>query len=297
MQTKLILSKNDFEMEEKNGALSEILQEEIGMTERRNIFFYHKRDAAMLTKAAPLFETTERYGFTIVDDYRKANIIASIGDDGTFLQAVRKTGFRDDCLYLGISTKNSLNMYCDFRMEDTSKMINAMLNDELEVRRYPLIEVSIDNQGTFKCLNEFSISSSIIKTLVIDVFVDQLHFETFRGDGLIVATPTGSTAYNKSVNGAIVDPLLSCMQVSEVASINNNQYRTLGSSFILGAERSLTLKLVSEDDNDYPTMGMDNEAMSIRFVDNIHVKLSDKKLKTLKLKDNSFWEKVKRTFL
>ena len=93
-----------------------------------------------------------------------------------------------------------------------------------------MIEVDVDGQGTFSCLNEFSIRSAIIKTFVIDVFVDQLHFETFRGDGLIVATPTGSTAYNKSVNGAVVDPLLSCMQVSEVASVNNNQYRTLGAS-------------------------------------------------------------------
>jgi NAD+ kinase len=266
------------------------------MPERRNVYYSYKHDAEMLAKAEPLFEATERYGFTIVDDYREANIIASIGNDGAFLQAVRKTGFRDDCLYMGISTTNNLNMYCDFRIGETSNMINAMQNEQLEVRRYPLIEVSVDQQGTFTCLNEFSINSSIIKTLVIDVFIDQLHFETFRGDGLIVSTPTGSSAYNKSVKGAVVDPLLPCLQVSEIASINNNRYRTLGSSFILSGERSLTLKVVPEG-NDYPTMGMDNEALSIRYVDNINVRLSDKKLKTLKLRDNSFWEKVKRTFL
>jgi NAD+ kinase len=274
-----------------------ILQGVTDMEKRRNIYFYYKRDADLLSKAAPLFDTADRYGFTIVDDYRKANIIASIGDDGTFLQAVRKTGFRDDCLYMGISTKDTLNMYCDFRISDISKMIEAITtNEHIEVRRYPTIEVTVDGQGTFKCLNEFSIRSSIIKTLVVDVFVDNLHLETFRGDGLIVATPTGSTAYNKSVNGSIVDPLLSCMQVSEVASVNNNRYRTLGSSFILGKERTLTLKVISEG-NDHPTMGMDNEALSIRHVDKIQVKISDQKLKTLKLKDNSFWEKVKRTFL
>ncbi|AZU63616.1 NAD kinase [Neobacillus mesonae] len=266
------------------------------MADRKNIYYYYKRDDDIVKKADPLFEATERYGFTIVNDFRKANIIASIGDDGAFLQAVRKTGFREDCLYMGISTKNHLNMYCDFHIEDSSNMIEAMMNEQLEVRRYPLINVTVDGQGTFNCLNEFSIVSSIIKTLVIDVFIDQLHFETFRGDGLIVATPTGSTAYNKSVKGSIVDPLLTCMQVSEVASINNNSYRTLGSSFILCAERKLTLKVVSET-NDHPTMGMDNEALSIREVDHIQIELSNKKLKTLKLKDNSFWEKVKRTFL
>jgi len=264
--------------------------------ERKNIYYFYKHDENILKLTAPLLEATRRYGFTIVDDFRKANIIASIGDDEEFLQAVRKTGFREDCLYMGISAYNTPTVYCDFRIGDISKMIEAMMNEQLEVRRYPLIEVSVDGQGTFNCLNEFSIRSAIIRTLVIDVFIDQIHFETFRGDGLIVSTPTGSTAFNKSVHGSIVDPLLSCMQISEVASVNNNHFRTLGESFILGRERTLTLKVLSEQ-NDHPTMGMDNEALSIRHVEKIQIKLSDKKLKTLKLKDNSFWEKVKRTFL
>jgi NAD+ kinase len=87
------------------------------------------------------------------------------------------------------------------------------------------------------------------------------------------------------------------MQISEVASINNNKYRTLGSPFVIGGERTLTLKIISAEGNEHPTMGLDNEALSIQHVDKVQIKLSDKKIKTLKLKDNSFWEKVKRTFL
>jgi NAD+ kinase len=267
------------------------------MGHRRNIYFYHHLDKETLTKVGNLDEYAEKYGLTIVNDHREANIIASIGDDGTFLQAVRKTGFRDDVLYGGITTKDSLSMYCDFKISDSSKMVEAVSSEQLKVRRYPFIEVSVDGQGTFPCLNEFSIRSSIIKTLELDVFINDLHFETFRGDGLIVATPTGSTAYNKSVNGAVVDPLISCMQISEVASINNNKYRTLGAPFVIGAERALTIKVISTEGNEHPTMGLDNEAISIRHVEKIQIKLSDKKIKTLKLKDNSFWEKVKRTFL
>jgi len=270
------------------------------MSNRRNLYLYHKKDPEMLSKAKDLYDLAERYGFTIVKDPREANIITSIGGDGTFLQAVRKTGFRDDCLYAGISTGNSLSMYCDFQIDDTSKMIEAASStsdqQQIEVRRYPVIEVTVDGQTTFECLNEFSLRSAIIKTLVVDVFIDELHFETFRGDGLIVATPTGSTAYNKSVSGSIVDPLLPCMQVSEIASVNNNRYRTLGASFILSNDRNLTLKVAAEG-NDHPTMGMDNEALSIRHVEKVDIKLSEKRIKTIKLKDNSFWEKVKRTFL
>jgi NAD+ kinase len=113
---------------------------------------------------------------------------------------------------------------------------------------------------------------------------------------MIIATPTGSTAYNKSVNGAVVDPLLPCIQVSELASLNNNRYRTLGSSFILSGQRKLTLK-ISPEGNHYPLIGMDNEALSIQHIEKIDIALSDRVIKTVRLKDNSFWEKVKRTFL
>ncbi|KKK38370.1 inorganic polyphosphate kinase [Mesobacillus campisalis] len=266
------------------------------MPNRRNLYFYHKPDAEMKEKVAPLYDLAKRYDFTLEKDYTKANIIVSVGDDDTFLQAVRKTGFREDCLYAGISTSPKLTMYCDFHSQDTSKIIEAITTDNVEVRRYPTIEVNVDGETSFSCLNEFSLRSSIIKAIVMDIFIDDLHFETFRGDGMVVATPTGSTGYNRSVNGSVVDPLLPCMQVSEVASVNNNLYRTLGSSFILSGDRKLSLKVV-QDGNDYPIMGMDNEALSIQHVESIDVKLSGKVIKTVKLKDNSFWEKVKRTFL
>lgn len=268
----------------------------ITMSVRRNLFFYHKKDAEMLEKVKPLYDLAEKYDFNLVSDYKKANIIVSIGGDGAFLQAVRKTGFRDDCLYAGISTTGSLSLYCDFHLDDQPKMIEAMTEEQIEVRRYPTIEITVDGQTSFHCLNEFSIRSAIIKTFLLDVYIDDLHFETFRGDGMVVATPTGSTAYNKSLRGSVVDPLLPCLQVNEMASLNNNRYRTLGSSFILSGERKLTLEVV-QDGNDHPTMGMDNEALSIQHVKKIEIKLSEKKIKTVKLKDNSFWEKVKRTFL
>jgi NAD+ kinase len=267
------------------------------MAERRNnIYFFYKRDDKTSEQVKSLIHLAHEYDFNVVSDHRNANIIVSIGGDGSFLQAVRQTGFRDDCLYTGISTLHSASFYCDFHIDNTDKMIEAMTNEQIEVRRYPTIQVTIDNSASFYCLNECSIRSGIIKTFVMDVFIDELHFETFRGDGMIVATPTGSTAYNKSVNGAVVDPLLPCIQVSELASLNNNRYRTLGSSFILSGKRKLTLK-ISPEGNHYPIIGMDNEALSIRHIERLDISLSEKVIKTVKLKDNSFWEKVKRTFL
>ncbi|MFK2824679.1 NAD kinase [Bacillus sp. B190/17] len=266
------------------------------MDQRRNVYFYETRRKNVSEKVTELKKLAERYDFTVVDRSDQANIIVSVGGDGTFLQAVRKSGFREDCLYVGISIFNDLNMYCDFHASDTESLIELMSKAELEVRRYPVLQISVDQNAVFHCLNEFSIKSSIIKTMEMDVYIDDLHFEMFRGDGMIIATPTGSTAYNKSVNGAVVDPLLPCMQVSELASLNNKRYRTLGSSFILSGDRTLTLKML-KGSNNYPIMGLDNEAMSIQHIEEIKISLSEKRIKTVKLKDNSFWHKVKRSFL
>lgn len=266
------------------------------MANRRNVYFYHHNDPKIVEVMKPVNDLASSYGFTIVKESKDANIIVSIGEDGTFLQGVRKTGFRDDCLYAGISASGTLNMYCDFSISNQDKMIEAITNEQIEVRKYPTIKVSLDGQPSFHCLNEISIRSSIIKTFVLDVLIDGFHFETFRGDGMVISTPTGSTAYSKSMSGAVVDPILPCYQVSELASLNNNTYRTLGSPFILSGERKLSLR-ISDSSNSYPIIGMDNEALSISNVEKIDISLSDHVIKTVKLKDNSFWEKVKRTFL
>jgi NAD+ kinase len=266
------------------------------MTARNNIYFYYLNNQGIEDKLAALEDLAISNGFNVVDDSKSANIIVSIGGDGAFLQAVRKTDFRQDCLYTGINQFGEAGLYCDFNMDNFGEMLHTMQHEKLEVRRFPVIHTNVDGGTDFYCLNEISLRSAIIKSIVIDVFIDDNHFETFRGDGLIVATPTGSTGYNKSTNGAVVDPLIPCFQVSELASINNNKYRTLGSSFILHKDRKLRLS-VRQDGNDYPIIGLDNEAYSIRNIQDVTVTLSEKVIKTVKLKNNSFWDRVKRTFL
>ncbi|WP_430784762.1 NAD kinase [Virgibacillus flavescens] len=266
------------------------------MSERQNIYFYHPNKKESDYKLQPLFDFAEKNGFVIKERPEDANIIVSIGGDGAFLQAVRKTGFRQDCLYTGITRSDEAGLYCDFNLDNYDQMFHSILHEEMEVRRFPVIQLTVNGETDFYCLNEMSIRSTIIKTIVIDVKIDDKHFETFRGDGLIVATPTGSTGYNKSTNGAVIDPRIPCFQVSELASLNNNRYRTLGSSFVLDKNRTLQLDIV-QDGNNYPVVGLDNEAYPMQQMKSIKVTLSDKVIKTVKMKNNSYWDRVKRTFL
>lgn len=82
----------------------------------------------------------------------------------------------------------------------------------------------------------------------MDVEIRGEHFERFRGDGLCVSTPSGSTAYNKALGGAIIHPSISAIQVAEMASINNRVFRTVGSPLILPAHHTCMLKPVKRSD-------------------------------------------------
>jgi len=271
-------------------------QRRIVMDERRNIYFYHQPSQKLHNEVEKLKSLARDYEFVVCEQMKDANIIVAVGGDGTFLQAVRKSGFRQDCLYAGIATDHQTSFYCDFQLDQLNEMVNEVMNKEIEVRRYPIIKVIVDDEIPFYCLNECTVRSSIIKTFTLEVLIDDVHFETFRGDGMVISTPTGSTGYNKSTGGAVVDPLIPSFQVSELSSLNNNQYRTLGSPFILSGNRKLTLVDV-EDANDFPMISMDNEAIGVSKLKKIDVTLSDKVIKTVKLKNNSFWQKVQRTFL
>lgn len=263
---------------------------------RNKLYFYYRKDKDTNEKVLELERLAEKNEFIIVDNDKEANIIASVGGDGTFLQAVRKSGFRQDCLYIGITREGESGLYCDFNIDNFDEMLHSLMHEELEIRRFPVIQVQINDGTSYYCLNEVSVRSTIVKTIVIDVHIDDRQFETFRGDGLIVSTPTGSTGYSKSANGAVIDPLITGYQVSEVASLNNNQYRTLGSSFILNKERKLSMDILQMG-NDHPIISLDNEAFPIRRIHNVKVEMNDTVIKTVKLKNNSYWDRVKRTFL
>lgn len=262
----------------------------------KNVYFFDPfgKDTERIRK--DLIEVFKSIDINTVDSSAEADLIASIGGDGTFLQAVRKTGFRNDCVYIGIAIERDDYMYVDFCYKDGHEIEEALTSEATHVRNYPTIEVKInDNQSSF-CLNEFTLRSSIVKTIMMDIYIDDFLFEQFHGDGILVCTPTGSTGYNKSLGGAVVDPLVKAIQVTELASVNNNKYRTLGTSFLLNKDRPLTL-MIDKSRDYYPIMSLDNEALSLQNTEQVSIKVSDRVIKTLKLPNNTFWHKAQRNFL
>lgn len=120
--------------------------------------------------------------------------------------------------------------------------------------------------------------------------------EKFSGDGILIATPAGSTAYNYSLGGSIVDPRLKLLQVTPIAPMNTTAYRSFTSSLLLPAELSLGVVPEKQYEN---RIAVINDGIETIYTDvtDINVRMSDKSVHLIRLKDYDFWNKVKTKFL
>lgn len=223
-------------------------------------------------------------------------IVISVGGDGTILRSIHENIDQiDDLTIFGVMTGH-LGFFMDFKEDMIDDMLDSIMNKTYNVHRFSLAEASIyagNKKHDFIALNEFQIVKSH-RVVSFDVSIDDRKFETFRGNGLCFSTPGGSTGMNKSLRGAIVDPLLESIQVTELASINSNAYRTIGSPLILSKGRKLSLDTPTPASLDFC---YDHMMQSFEDVTKLTVRLSNRKIKIAYIKDNPFFERVRKAFI
>ena len=155
---------------------------------------------------------------------KNPDIVISVGGDGMLLSAFHMYEEQlDRVRFVGVHTGH-LGFYTDYRDFELDKLVENLKLDSGAQVSYPILNVKItfENGDTriIRALNEATIKRSD-RTMVADVIINRVHFERFRGDGISVSTPTGSTAYNKSLGGAVLHPTIEALQVTEIASLNN----------------------------------------------------------------------------
>src|SRR5699024_9816303 len=170
----------------------------------------------------------------------------SIGGDGTLLEAFRRYVHKlDKTAILGVHTGH-LGFYTDWTSNELEKLVIEIAKTPFHVEEYPLLEVTIRFTDEEKEFMALALNETTIKTVegsvVFDVQIRGEHFETFRGDGLCISTPSGSTAYNKALGGGILQPSLEAIQMTEIASINKRVYRTIDPPLILPKHHTDLLK-------------------------------------------------------
>lgn len=173
------------------------------------------------------------------------SLVMSLGGDGTFLRAARWIGDREIPI-LGVNTGH-LGFLASCGLSDSEEMIEEVCRGNIRIEKRMLIEVSSDSipQDKWKyALNEIAFMRYGSSMLNVNAYVNESFLAQYRGDGLIVATPTGSTAYSLSSGGPIIEPTIDCICLCPVAP-HTLTLRPL----VAGAESEIRLKPESRSSN------------------------------------------------
>ncbi len=154
------------------------------------------------------------------DEFKtEADLIVVLGGDGTMISTARLTGDRE-ALVLGINY-GSLGYLTEFRIEEMFPALEAILAGNYEIDRRVMLDVEHWRDGkkldAGRVLNDVVINKAALARIIeIEVHLDNLYVNSFRADGLIVSTPTGSTAYNLSAGGPIVYPSMNAVVLTPI---------------------------------------------------------------------------------
>jgi len=239
-------------------------------------------------------------GRGLIRSAAEPDVVVSIGGDGTMLQAFHT--FRsslDRVAFVGIHT-GRLGFFADWQADELEQLVDCMAiykRDETRIVRYPLVSVEIHRAAggpiRHEALNEATVRRRE-GTLVAEVHLNGQLFETFRGDGFCVSSPIGSTAYNKSLGGAIIHPTLESIQITEMASINNRVYRTVGSPIILPKHH--VCDIMPKPDQPL-TVTVDHLHFEWEDVVRLRCRVSDKTVSFIRYRPFPFWQRVREGFI
>lgn len=148
-----------------------------------------------------------------------ADLIVVLGGDGTMISTARMIGDAD-VLVLGINY-GSLGYLTDFRIEEMFPALESITTGQYEIDRRVMLDAEHwrDNEklAAGRVLNDVVINKAALARIIeIDVNLNGLFVNSFRADGLIVSTPTGSTAYNLSAGGPIIYPSMNAVVLTPI---------------------------------------------------------------------------------
>lgn len=276
--------------------VSEIVMIQMKNTGRKKIALLASRNPKSEAVSKELWTKLKEANFILTP--KNPDIVISIGGDGMLLSAFHKyEKLIDRVRFVGIHTGH-LGFYTDYRDFEVDKLIENLKLDTGARVSYPILNVKVklaDGRVVeARALNEATIKR-LSKTMVADIIINNVPFERFRGDGISVSTPTGSTAYNKSLGGAVLHPTIEALQIAEVASLNNRVYRTLGSSIVVPKKDKI---VIEPKHSDRYSIAVDNKTYVYDNIEKIEYQIDQHKIHFVATPSHtSFWNRVKDAFI
>jgi len=221
----------------------------------------------------------------------KADYVISLGGDGTMLETleyVRKSGIP----VLGVNT-GRLGFLATVYKEDFKKSIQLLIKEKFTLDKRELIE--LDKTTCFNeinyALNEFTIHKKESSAMInIDTYVDGIFLNSYFADGLIVSTPTGSTAYSLSCGGPIMVPDSDNFIITPIAPHNLNVR-----PIVISNNKTLSFKVSGRSDSF--NVSLDSRSKTINNLSELIIKKADFKFHMINLEGQHFFETLRNKLL
>lgn len=226
-------------------------------------------------------------------DENHPELLISVGGDGTLLRAIHSyIDQLDSMCFVGIHT-GTLGFFTDYIQDELDMFLSDILTKEPDIEAFPMLEVTLpQKEETYYAFNEARVAN-LEKTLNLNIYIDEELFEKTTGSGICISTQFGSTAINRALGGAVVDPGLQVMQLTEVLPVSHSHHHTLGNPYIMKKDRQV---LVKGKDLKEATLGYDHLSTSLDGVSEIRIATSRKKVRFARYRTYSYLRRLKNLY-
>ncbi len=233
-------------------------------------------------------------GIALEEMFEKSDILISIGGDGTLLSLSRKSYYHNKPI-LGINAGN-LGFLTDVKLDEIESFIDKIMRGEYRIDHRMVLDVILASPVGDKSLiafNDVVLSRPSIEGMVnVDAYVtshtahmEKKHLNRYYGDGVIVSTPTGSTAYNLSAGGPILYPLTEAIIVTPICPHSLTER-----PIVLPADFEISFE--SEDETIIVVDGQD--IYNLKFFDAIHIKIAPKGVRMIHRLERNYFDVLKQ---
>lgn len=239
------------------------------------------------TVVCPLCDGAADELAAITAEAENADIAVAFGGDGTIMKTARAVAESN----VPIIAVNMGDMGFMAELESGEiDNIRRVLNDEYKIVQRIMLDVSLVREGK-TIFEDFALNDIVIKgiskIITLELYGDNDPIFSFTGDGAVIATPTGSTAYSMSAGGPIVEPDASNIIITPICP-----HALTAKSFVLAPERVVCVELGGRKVNTTVLSVDGQEITSFKKGDRLIIKVSDRKARFIQLSSKSFYKKV-----
>ncbi len=218
---------------------------------------------------------------------RECDILVTLGGDGTLISTVRRS-LCYDIPVLGVYA-GSLGFLADVSVDELEEFVEKMLKKHCRIDERSVLEATVFKKGekiTLYAFNDIVLTRPSISNMIsIETLVDGKSFNTYHGDGVIVSTPTGSTAYNLSAGGPVLFPLAEVFTLTPICPHSLTQRPVvLPGEFSIEMKTPTNLALIIVD-------GQDMHELDIG--ESVHIKLASKRARLIHREEFNYFDVLK----